>query len=249
MWIPWWQQAVGYYPQTLAVLNGGIFYLFRTVSTEKWNFAHSNVYRSPYGTIQSAVPIAHRMHIGARMAISREMVRGDRSCLVLAVCGKRFSGKDFVGETLAQMFHSNGFPTKLWSISTAFKQWAAKEAGLDVEKLLHDRSYKEAHRTTLTRLYQTKNGFDHQKSLFDGIREGRASVVIITGMRERDVTRTIQASTFCLYKTMLLQHYRKRADDAAGHFRKLILRRMNVNKTLQHTGTHIFKMTPMVPKC
>jgi len=73
------------------------------------------------------------------------------------------------------------------SISSAFKAEAAALLGLDLDRLLDDREYKETQRPKLLALLSRKRASDasYDENNFLGLVDGStADVLVLTGLRE-----------------------------------------------------------------
>ena len=69
--------------------------------------------------------------------------------------GKRYAGKDTVANFMKRSFESRGRRCKLLSIADSCKIDFAKLNGLDADKMINDREYKELHRNDLTDYYRS----------------------------------------------------------------------------------------------
>lgn len=75
--------------------------------------------------------------------------------LVIAICGKRFVGKDTFVDFLVPQLEAEGFKVERRSLASVFKASFARDKHLDYERLLSDRNYKEQHRSKMI------SAFDH----------------------------------------------------------------------------------------
>lgn len=65
---------------------------------------------------------------------------------VVTVTGKRVSGKTRYTEVLEARLHALGVETRAFAFADAIKHMTAERFGLDAQRLIADRDYKEAHR-------------------------------------------------------------------------------------------------------
>lgn len=74
---------------------------------------------------------------------------------VFLLSGKRYAGKDTVANFMKRSFESRGRRCELLSIADSCKIDFAKLNGLDADKMINDREYKELHRNDLTDYYRS----------------------------------------------------------------------------------------------
>jgi adenine phosphoribosyltransferase len=111
--------------------------------------------------------------------------------VVILVTGQSCSGKDYCANIWASVLNANAnkaFTARIASISDATKRAYALATGCDLDLLLHDRAYKEEHRSRLTAFYQRQVDFRDElpKKHFLSVVSGTADadVLFITGMRD-----------------------------------------------------------------
>lgn len=78
--------------------------------------------------------------------------------------GPRFSGKDYVASRIIGLCAAAGGEAKFWSASGALKREYCLVAGLDINRMLTDREYKELHRVNMTAFFHkqiAKHGKDY----------------------------------------------------------------------------------------
>jgi GTP cyclohydrolase I/adenine phosphoribosyltransferase/phosphomevalonate kinase len=107
---------------------------------------------------------------------------------VVVFCGRRFAGKDWLAEQVQQCLSKNGCNVSIVRISDATKRaFAAETPGIDAQKLIHDREYKETHRQSLIDYYEARKAenaaFDSQ-CFVDEIEHAGAGVLLLTGLRD-----------------------------------------------------------------
>ena len=148
--------------------------------------------RMPHG-----FPLVRSQKAAQRMLFSRR----ERECrlkAVIAICGKRFVGKDFIAAKMVN--HLQVVQPTLTvanaGISEVFKRRYAAATGCDLHRLLHDRPFKEHHREGMTRYYEsTKSTASDEDTLHALINAyiDSADVLIVTGMREANVVEQMRA--------------------------------------------------------
>lgn len=77
--------------------------------------------------------------------------------LIILVTGESCAGKDYCANIWASMFNKCAYKNlvaRVVSISDATKREYAATTGADLNRLLHDRTYKEQHRSALTAFFQ-----------------------------------------------------------------------------------------------
>lgn len=121
----------------------------------------------------------------------------DAPGLVVLVCGRRFAGKDWLAARLVAALNDL-LPSAAGgayvaaashaSISDGVKAAYASAVGADLDRLMHERPYKEAHRAALTAFYQsckaTDPAFDARcfaEVVQAGTRLG--NILVLTGIR------------------------------------------------------------------
>lgn len=128
--------------------------------------------------------------------------------VVLIFCGRRCVGKDwlahFTEETLGKLI-GNKKVVSVARISDGTKrEYAEQHPGVNVEKLFHDRKYKELHRKELTDFYQKKKRNDPSydaRCFVDLIQKSSSSILLLTGMRDGlEYARSLAGRTVVLVK-------------------------------------------------
>lgn len=123
--------------------------------------------------------------------------------VVVAVCGRRFAGKDHAASVLKQLLVAAGLRVVVVGISDTFKRQYAASAGVDVAEL-HDRFTKERHREAMNTAWKAQveargNLCDARcladmVAAADEVNGGKTDVLIVTGMREGvHVARNVRA--------------------------------------------------------
>ncbi|KAF3807862.1 FAD-linked oxidoreductase [Colletotrichum gloeosporioides] len=110
------------------------------------------------------------------------------SALIILVTGDSCAGKDYCAAVWADIFNKAGKTTRVVSISDAIKREYATATGADLERLLHEREYKEYHRLALAAFFQNRVQKRPQilEEHFLEVVYGAAGVdvLFITGMRD-----------------------------------------------------------------
>jgi adenine phosphoribosyltransferase len=108
--------------------------------------------------------------------------------LIVLVTGESGAGKDYCGDVWVTVLSGRGFDARAVSISEGTKREYAAATGADVDRLLHDRVYKERHRQSLTAFYQKQV---HQRAQLPEEHflrvvhdAGSLDVLFVTGMRD-----------------------------------------------------------------
>jgi adenine phosphoribosyltransferase len=109
--------------------------------------------------------------------------------LIVLVTGDHGAGKDYCADVWVSVLTNQGLSARAISISEATKREYAATTGANLEHLLRDRDYKEAHRPALTAFFQSQ--VQQRPRLPDehflyGVRNAAADadVLLITGMRD-----------------------------------------------------------------
>ncbi|KAI8182762.1 adenine phosphoribosyltransferase [Colletotrichum sp. SAR 10_86] len=76
--------------------------------------------------------------------------------LIILVTGDSCVGKDYCADVWADLFNRNGQTARVVSISDAIKRQYATVTGANLNRLLHEREYKEKHRPALTAFFQDR---------------------------------------------------------------------------------------------
>ncbi|KAI1429110.1 phosphoribosyl transferase domain protein [Xylaria sp. FL1777] len=119
--------------------------------------------------------------------------------VIILVTGESCAGKDFCAGIWASMFSGSNpiarLTTRVVSISDETKRAYATTSGADLDRLLHDRAYKEQHRPALTAFFQDQMRQrprlreDHFLNVVYNARD--VDVLFITGMREEAPVTTL----------------------------------------------------------
>ncbi|KAJ8126773.1 hypothetical protein O1611_g6865 [Lasiodiplodia mahajangana] len=120
--------------------------------------------------------------------------------LVILVTGESCVGKDYCALHLASVFSNNhrtptSLTSRVVSISEETKRAYAVLVGADLDRLLHDRSYKEQHRPALTEFFLDqvrKRPKLREENFLNIVRDSQGvDVLLITGMREEAPVATL----------------------------------------------------------
>ncbi|KAI8243723.1 adenine phosphoribosyltransferase [Colletotrichum sp. SAR 10_96] len=76
--------------------------------------------------------------------------------LIILVTGESCVGKDYCAAVWADLFNRDGKAARMVSISDAIKRQYATVKGANLNRLLHEREYKEKHRPALTAFFQDR---------------------------------------------------------------------------------------------
>ncbi|KAI1132343.1 phosphoribosyl transferase domain protein [Nemania abortiva] len=147
--------------------------------------------------------------------------------LIILVTGESCAGKDFCAPHFASVFNnSDRTPTtitaRVVSISDETKRDYAEAVEADLDRLLHDRAYKEQHRSALTAFFENqveKQPYLLEEHFLNVVRSASvddlADVIIITGMRE---DAPVAMLSYFMPATRLLE-VRIQASEEARRFR------------------------------
>lgn len=113
------------------------------------------------------------------------------SKVIIIISGKRYSGKDTVADIIMTYLNDWNFLLEFNSlfriaIADTCKRNCGRDKGLDAERLINDREYKEIHRNTLTEyLYSEvkKDFFIFERKTLEQIRENNSDIVLVTDCR------------------------------------------------------------------
>ncbi|KAK2763636.1 adenine phosphoribosyltransferase [Colletotrichum kahawae] len=108
--------------------------------------------------------------------------------LIILVTGDSCAGKDYCAAVWAELFNKAGKTARVVRISDAIKREYSTITGANLKRLLHEREYKEDHRSALTAFFQRRVA-ERPRILEEHFLEvvyGAASVdaLFITGMRD-----------------------------------------------------------------
>lgn len=106
----------------------------------------------------------------------------DSDVIFIGLSGKRGAGKD----TFAKILKSSSDKVfEIKSLAESFKRLFAQHAGLDFERLMNDRDFKEQHRVQMNKFFEEANKADPgkwAKYLVSNIQKG-VNVVIVADVR------------------------------------------------------------------
>lgn len=97
--------------------------------------------------------------------------------IVVAISGKRCSGKDLFAKLLEKRFNA-----KIRALADQFKIAFAEQFDLDAERLIHDRTYKEIYREQMLAWFEE---FNHQfpNLLVERVLETECDLLIVSDVR------------------------------------------------------------------
>ncbi|CAE7818400.1 apt [Symbiodinium sp. CCMP2592] len=108
------------------------------------------------------------------------------ACVV--VTGRACAGKDYVADFACNLLAGLRVPSKVLSISEAFKREYCNATAADFDRLRRDRSYKESHRSSMQAFYAKMKSEDPsypRRCLWRTLAEGnKGGVLFLTGVRE-----------------------------------------------------------------
>lgn len=108
--------------------------------------------------------------------------------LIVLVTGDHGAGKDYCADVWVSVLTNQGLSARAISISEATKHEYAAANGANLERLLRDRDYKEAHRPALTAFFQSqvqrRPRLPEEHFLHRVRNAANADVLLITGMRD-----------------------------------------------------------------
>ncbi|GAW18553.1 hypothetical protein ANO14919_080310 [Xylariales sp. No.14919] len=120
--------------------------------------------------------------------------------VIILVTGESCAGKDYCAGILASMLENNHFTAtnltvRVVSISDEAKRAYAEVTGANLDRLLHDRAYKEQHRPVLTAFFQGQVRERPQLPMEHFLNIVRSAnnidVLLITGMRDEAPVATL----------------------------------------------------------
>ncbi|KAK1449340.1 hypothetical protein CMEL01_08655 [Colletotrichum melonis] len=115
--------------------------------------------------------------------------------LIIAVTGDSCAGKDYCAKIWGDFFNRCGNIARVASISDSIKREFSAVAGVDLDRLLSDREYKEKHRPGLTAFFHDRVRENSHLPVdnFLNVVYGAASadVLLITGMRDEAPVATL----------------------------------------------------------
>ena len=107
--------------------------------------------------------------------------------VMLLLSGKRAAGKDHVANKLQSVFSSRGFSVCRTALGNINKEEYAKKAGIDVKRLLTDRTFKEQHRVAMIAHHTQRNREDPEWCLKQIFHQAQDSdILILSDLRTRD---------------------------------------------------------------
>lgn len=103
---------------------------------------------------------------------------------IIAISGKRKSGKDYCSNVIREAFEKNGMSVAISGISHSLKEEYAKIHGLDFAELLTDGAYKERFRKDMIRWGEDARSKDSEifcRAAIDSVAE--SDIVIVSDCR------------------------------------------------------------------
>jgi len=119
--------------------------------------------------------------------------------LVVMVSGKRCSGKDTISEHIRKQLIASDYNCEVTHFADAFKKLFCEQAGLDLNKMLTDRVYKEQHREKMTEFYNASKHISWSNVVADKIVEeckvgfSTKKVFIISDLRHQNEITTLRS--------------------------------------------------------
>ncbi|KXH38505.1 hypothetical protein CSIM01_05630 [Colletotrichum simmondsii] len=115
--------------------------------------------------------------------------------LIIVVTGDSCAGKDYCAKIWGDFFNRCGITARVASISDTIKREFSAVAGVDLDRLLSDREYKEKHRPGLTAFFHDRvreNPHLPVDNFLDVVYGAAgAGVLLITGMRDEAPVATL----------------------------------------------------------
>lgn len=139
-----------------------------------------------------------------------------RGMEVILISGKRASGKDFVGSMVEAQLKALGVRAHRAALGAVNKRAYAAKAGVSLERLLHDRAFKEQHRVTMVAHHTARNRADPEwclKQVVASAEEAGAQVLVLTDLRTRQDLAWFEARAKAQGRELVL--LRVEASDAA----------------------------------
>ena len=148
----------------------------------------------PYSQIVSACRISSL--VSSQKFSLKDFRQIHAKTIYVIVCGRRCSGKDYVAEFVTKHLNeriSDGFAEVRRISDCMKKRYASENPGVDVEKLINNRVYRNQHRSKLQKYYAVCKEHDEfygERSLLDMMTEEycgsttNPQLVFITGLRD-----------------------------------------------------------------
>lgn len=112
------------------------------------------------------------------------------------ISGKRAAGKDHVANMVEEALHCKGMRVCRAALGTINKQCYAAYAGIDLERLQHDRAFKETHRLDMVAFHAERNKRDPEWALSEVLNSARgasADVLLLSDLRTKQDLAYFQA--------------------------------------------------------
>jgi len=121
----------------------------------------------------------------------------ERDTTIVALCGKRSTGKDTLAVILTDLLMESGKRIGIESLARHFKKIFAERNHLDFQRLIEDRAYKEQHRKQMNSAFALFHAAEPELCCQEAIRSASAKqvdILIITDVRLKNDLRWLQAA-------------------------------------------------------
>jgi phosphomevalonate kinase len=106
--------------------------------------------------------------------------------LTILISGKRFAGKDYVASLLQSALSKEGLKVHRAAIGDANKKLYSQKVGIDLERLKHDREFKEIHRIAMIHHHSERNKENpawSEEMVWREAQELQADVLLVSDIR------------------------------------------------------------------
>jgi Phosphomevalonate kinase. len=123
------------------------------------------------------------------LSLDQKRISNDSSQpkIMLLLSGKRAAGKDHIANKIQKAFSFRGFTVCRAALGNINKEEYAKKVGIDVKRLLTDRTFKEQHRVAMINHHTQRNREDPEWCLKQILQQAQNSdILILSDLRTRD---------------------------------------------------------------
>ena len=131
-------------------------------------------------TSQACWHIDDDINTSSKQAYNKEPTADESSTkLIVLISGKRAVGKDFIANVINSALIDHGFTVHRTALGNINKKLYAESAGIDVNRLMNDREFKESHRVAMVQHHTNRNQVDPEWCLKQAVNQAKKSDVLL----------------------------------------------------------------------